>query len=117
MENMKQIISKHSKILTENDQLISTKTANGRPTRCNCRQTETCPLDCQCLNSSTIYQATVTRQDNKKEENCIGLTDNTFKARYKAQTSSFRNENKRYATTLSKYVWSLKDKGMQYSIK
>ena len=117
MENMKQIISKHNKIVTENDQLINIKTANEKQAKCNCRQMEMCPLDGHCLSSGIIYQATVTRQDNKKEENYIGLTDNTFKTRYNAHTSSFRNENKRYATTLSKLIWSLKDKGIQYSIK
>ena len=105
MENMKQIISKHNKIVTENDQLINTKTANERQTKCTFRQIETCSLGGQCLNSGLIYQATVTRQDNKREENYIGLTDNTFKTRYNAHTSSFRNENKRYATTLGKFTW------------
>ena len=114
---MKQIILKHNKIITENDQLINTKTANDRQTKCNCRQIETCPLDGQCLNSGIIYQATVTREDNKKEENYIGLTDNTFKTRYNAHTSSFRNENKRYTTTFSKYIWFVKDKGIKYGVK
>ena len=114
MENMKQIITKHNKVLTENDQLINTKTANERQTRCSCRQIETCPLDGQCLNSGIIYQAAVTRQGNKREENYTGLTDNTFKTRYNAHTSSFRNENKRYATTLSKFIWSLRIK--EYNI-
>ena len=117
MENMKQIISKHNKILNENDQLINTTASNERQTKCNCRQRETCPLDTQCLNSGIIYQATVTRQDNKKQENYIDLTDNTFKTRYNAYTSSFRNKTKRYATTLSKFIWSLNNKGIQYNIK
>ena len=53
----------------------------------------------------------------QKEENYMGLADNTFQTRCNTHTSSFRNDNKRYATTLSKYIWSLRDKGIQYSIK
>ena len=67
--------------------------------------------------SSLIYQATVTRHDNSKEESYIGLTDNTFKTRYNGHTSSFRNEQYRNATTLSNYIWTLKDKNINYSLK
>ena len=56
-------------------------------------------------------------QDNKKEENHIGQTDHTFETRYNGHTSSLRNENKISTTTLSKYIWSRKDKSIQYSVK
>ena len=58
-----------------------------------------------------------TRLQKGRKFYIIFFTDNTFKTRYNAHTSSFRNKNKRYATTLSKFIWSLKDKGIQYSIK
>ena len=58
-----------------------------------------------------------TRHDNNKEESYIGLTDNTFKTRYNGHTSSFRNEQYRNATTLSNYIWTLKDKNINYSLK
>ena len=61
-------------------------------------------------------QATVTRHDNK-EESYIGLTDNTFKTRYNGHTSSFGNEQYRNATTLSNYIWTLKDKNINCSLK
>ena len=41
-----------------------------------------------------------TRQQ-KRRKLCIGLTVNTFKKRYSADTSGFRNENKRYAAQCS----------------
>ena len=53
----------------------------------------------------------------KEEESYIGLTDNTFKTRYNGHTSSFRNEQYRNATTLSNYIWTLKDKNINYSLK
>ena len=114
---------------------------------------EACPVNQKCQTSSLIYQATVTRHDNNKEqlshkrsvpskpempnikpnlpshsalvtrhdnnkeESYIGLTDNTFKTRYNGHTSSFRKEQYRNATTLSNYIWTLKDKNMNYSLK
>ena len=47
---------------------------------CNCQKNKTCPLDGQCQTKSIIYQATVTRHDNNKEETYVGLTENTFKS-------------------------------------
>ena len=84
---------------------------------CNCRIKEACLVNQKCQTSSLIYQATVTRHDNNKEESYIGLTDNTFKTRYNGHTSSFRNEQYRNATTLSNYIWTLKDKNINYSLK
>ena len=112
MPNMKQIISNHNKTILNKDNNTESKTNN-----CNCRIKEACPVNQKCQTSSLIYQATVTRHDNNKEESYIGLTDNTFKTRYNGHTSSFRNEQYRNATTLSKYIWTLKDKSINYSLK
>ena len=112
MPNMKQIISNHNKTILNKDNNTESKTNN-----CNCRIKEACPVNQKCQTSSLIYQATVTRHDNNKEESYIGLTDNTFKTRYNGHTSSFRNEQYRNATTLSNYIWTLKDKNINYSLK
>ena len=87
MPNMKQIISNHNKTILNKDNNTESKTNN-----CNCRIKEACSVNQKCQTSSLIYQATVTRHDNNKEESYIGLTDNTFKTRYNGHTSSFRNE-------------------------
>ena len=84
---------------------------------CNCRVKEKCPVDNKCQTSSLIYQATVTRHDNNKDETYIGLTDNTFKTRYNGHTNSFRHSNYRNSTALSNYIWMLKDKKISYSLK
>ena len=96
MPNMKQIISNHNKTILNKDNNTESKTNN-----CNCRIKEACPVNQKCQTSSLIYQATVTKHDNKKEESYIGLTDNTFKTRYNRHTSIFRNEQYRNATTLT----------------
>ena len=63
-----------------------------------------------------MYQATVTREDNMQKETYVGLTENTFKTRYRNHTLSFRNKKYSNSTELSKYIWDLKDSNVQYSI-
>ena len=110
MPNMNQIISKHNKSITKS------KPNNPVQKDCNCRRGTTCPLNGKCQQKGVIYQATVTRNDDNKKDTYIGLTDNTFKTRYNGHTHSFRNENKRNATTLSQHIWNLKDNSINYSI-
>ena len=87
MPNVKQIISDHNKTTLTKESNTENTTNN-----CNCRVKEKCPVDKKCQTSSLIYQATVTRHDNNKDETYIGLTDNTFKTRYNGHTKSFRHE-------------------------
>ena len=47
----------------------------------------------------------------------IGLCDPTFNLRYRDHVCSFKNEQYKHATELSKYIWSLKDKSIPYNIK
>ena len=82
---------------------------------CNCRVKNNCPLNGKCLNKSVVYKATVTSNNMSKEY--IGLTGNTFKERFNSHSKSFRQKKYRKETELSKYVWSLKDKEINYVIK
>ena len=61
-----------------------------------------------------VYQATVESPMGK--ETYIGLTAYQFKTRFQNHTSSFRNENKRNATELSKHIWSLKETKMDFAV-
>ena len=110
MPNTKQIISAHNKSVLNKQETNEQKL-------CNCRRGNPCPLDRKCLTPNIIYQATVQRDDNNHEETYIGLTENSFKTRYNNHTSSFRNESKRTSTTLSQYIWDLKDNNISYSLK
>ena len=47
----------------------------------------------------------------------LGLCDTSFKLRYRNHTCSFRNERYGNSTELRKYVWSLKDKKVDYQIR
>jgi hypothetical protein len=111
MPNIHQIVSSHNKRLINKPEPNTNINEN-----CNCKRDRQCPLNGNCLTSSVIYQAKVTRHDNQREETYVGLTENTFKSRFNGHTSSFRNEEHRKATTLSEYIWKLKDKNIQHSI-
>ena len=110
MNNVKSIISSHNK------SVIRKSTNSDKDKKnCNCRKPEICPMDGNCNVERIIYQAEVTSQTTK--ETYIGLCDTAFKLRYRNHTSSFRNERYRNAAELSKHVWNLKDKNIQYNIK
>ena len=122
MNNTKQIIENHNKrILTAsiqtipNDSTAVADTINNNKT-CNYRQKNTCPFDGNCLQSSLIYQATITRKDNSTTETYIALTENDFKTRYRNHTASFRHAKHRNSTELSKHIWTLKDNNIEYLI-
>ena len=79
--------------------------------------TETCiPLSGDCLQTSTIYQATVTQRDNDTSETNIGLTENNLKTRYRNHTSSFWHPHSRNSNELSKHNWDFKVNNITHTI-
>ena len=118
MNSTKRIIDNHNKrILTSsqaNDAVTTAATEVNKT--CNCRQKNACPLAGNCLQPCVIYQAAVTRKDNNKKDTYIGLTENTFKTRYRNHTASFRHAKLRNSTELSKHIWTLKDNCIDHFI-
>ena len=95
---MSNIISSHNnKIIKSNDKPRLEKS-------CNCRIKDTCPLSNKCLSKNIIYKATV----KDSNANYIGMTTTEFKARLANHTYSFKNENKKNATSLAQYIWDNK---------
>ena len=77
-------------------------------------------LSNKCITESDVYQATVTIKDkttNRPPQTYVGLTENSFKTRLANHKASFNSFDKRNATELSKYVWELKKKKKNYTIK
>ena len=111
---MQQIITRHNKkILTEHQQ---PQQPADTTRKCNCRKGNQCPMDGSCLSSGIIYQATVSKSDNDRKEIYLGLCDTTFKARLANHTASLKHSQKRHSTTLSHYIWQLKEKNINYNI-
>ena len=82
--------------------------------KCNCRKKQECPMPGKCQTTSLIYQASVKTEE--KTETYVGLTVNSFKKRYSGHKSSFKHNKRRHETTLSKYIWELKDKKVDYTL-
>lgn len=108
-KNMKSIIDSHNKLILANHEKPPDTTR-----KCNCRRPDTCPMEGQCLTKSIIYQATVASQEST--ETYIGSTATEFKSRYNNHSASFRHSNKRSSTELSKHIWSLKDRSINYNL-
>ena len=107
--NMAQIISgKNKKILQE----------EGGETQkiCSCPRTKTCPLGGECLTENLVYQATVSTS-NSDPKTYIGIASTDFKKRLGVHREAFKDQTKTtIQTSLSKYVWDLKNKGSQADI-
>ena len=123
---MKNLIRKHNrKILNRNTKrtptarviqsaipmAIPTPTKNDTP-MCNCQKPANFPLAKKCLTESIVYKAEVTTSTANNQD-----FKGYFKTRYRNHTKSFRHEEYKNNTELSKYVWKLKSENSQYTIK
>ena len=84
---------------------------------CHCRFKNSFPLDNKCLTSQLIYQADVTNNLDNEYKYYLGFAETTCKERYSNHKSSFKSENSKNSTELSKYVWSLRENNKKPSIK
>ena len=108
--NLSKIISGHnSKILSENETHLLEKT-------CNCRRGESCPLEGNCLQTNLVYQATVSH-DGGEDETYIGLSAPPFKNRLANHKKSFKYVKYETETQLSKHIWHVKRKKVNFNIK
>ena len=110
--NMGNIISAHNKKILRksdnNDVLVEPG--------CNCRNEEECPMQNKCLTAESVYRATVSSEDGKRKI-YTGAAATTFKLRYGNHKQSFNNRKYASDSTLSKYIWELKDRGVNFEIK
>ena len=112
MPNLKQVISKHNIKTSNQNRPLTVEQQN--LTGCNCR-VMVCPMRGECKPNKLVYKATVTREDTGETETYTGLTENSFKTRWRVHDSSFKNKHLS-KTELSKYIWKLKDRNIPYQI-
>ena len=112
-KNIKTIIQSHNKSILKRDNDEDTNEH-----KCNCRVRESCPLNGSCLVERSVYQATVTCEDEPEygEKYYIGLAEPKFKKRYANHRTSFANEKYEKETELSKEIWRLKRKNFSPKI-
>ena len=106
LTNMEQKIGVHNaKILSVN--------CTSEPIKCNCRNKELCPIPGECNQLNVVYQAKIITDNETMFY--FGSTEK-FKSRYAQHKSSFNNRPVNH-TTLSSYIWKLKDKNIPYSVE
>ena len=108
--NLDSIIKAHNaKILNKEENSVNDdKTCN-----CICRDQTACPVGNNCLKTTSFIKPL---QYEDKEQNYIGMTENTFKTRYTLHKASFKHSTKRKQTELSYLIWTLKDNGTEYKL-
>ena len=105
LSNMKDKIGVH------NAKILSGNNKNNSAT-CKCRNKANCLIPGECNQTNVVYLAKVHR--DSKAMKYFGSTEN-FKNRYAVHKSSLNNRPACH-TTLSSYVWKLKDQNIPYSI-
>ena len=109
MDNMETIVKQH------NTRVLKTSDTKNNNTKCNCRKKVHCPLNGACFTPSIVYQANVTPR-NRIPRIYIGMTEHDFKTRYWNHNLSFNNRRYSGSSTLSKFVWELKESNTEFSI-
>ena len=75
---------------------------------CNCRVKSEYLLNCQCQVTDIIYICTVLSPDKPNKVH-LRTAEGDFKKRFHNHRKSFNKEDSTNDTTLSKYVWDLKE--------
>ena len=105
--NFASIISRHNKKVTGSNMQLKEK-------GCNCRKPTDCVLKGKCQTSDLVYKCSVLSTNNVKEY--IGLASTTFKQRFSNHKASLAHISNAHKTTLSAYVWDLKEKNAPFSL-
>ena len=82
-----------------------------------CRVKNECPLNGECQNPSVIYRADMVNDSIDEEKFYFGLTDTTFKERYRNHIRDFKHEKYKNSTELAKCFWQLKRDNISFSVK
>ena len=67
------------------------------------------------ISSNLIYETAIKTENTTTFYVCFIST--TLKLRYRSHDASFNNRLKRYSTELLNYIWELKDKNNESSLK
>ena len=95
-----------SKIYKRHNSKI-TPTPCNQLTLCNCRVKEECPMDGKCQTMDADYVCRVTSPEPRKIY--FGLVEGEWKKRYYNHKKSFNRKRYSHETTLSSYLWHLKE--------
>ena len=103
MPNMKNIIQNHNNKILKLERAAKEQPPNAKTCNCNSQNKPNCPLQGNCLAKCVVYEATINTTGQPAKY--IGCTENTFKERFTGHRQTFKDQNKRHSTLLSRYVW------------
>ena len=81
---------------------------NDEHLQCNCRAKYECPLDGKCRAKDTVYKSVPSTSINP-DKVYLGTAEGKFKKRFYNHKKSFKNCGYASDTSLSKYIWEMKD--------
>ena len=110
MPNLQKVIKGHNK------SVLNVKPSEGSGNQCNCIDKTKCPLNGKCLQNSIVYKANVKVVKTGQIHKYIGIFYPPFKTRWLDHNKTFNHDRYRSSTELSKLIWDLKDKNIEYSI-
>ena len=99
--NVKSIINSHNKKLINNENKVVKN--------CNCSKKEECPLEGKCRTEDVIYKCIATTTGHPQKA-YLGTAEGEFKLRFYNHKKSFKDRHYTNETSLSKYMWEMKDK-------
>ena len=99
--NVSQIIKQH------NRNVSNKKEKETNP--CNCRNKNDCPLNGNCKVQSVIYKCTVSATQTFKQHVYLGIAVGNWKQSLFNYRQSFKGKRHKNGTTLSSYLWHLKE--------
>ena len=76
---------------------------------CNCTNKDEWSLNGQCLAQDVLYKCIASTSINP-DKTYLGTPTGVFEKRYNNHTKSFRHKRYSNETTLSKYIWEIKQK-------
>ena len=85
------------------------------PTLCNCRKNTSYALNGECYSKSLVYNDELTC-DNVTKYYYV-LCETTFKTRFSNHKHTFRHQDKRHSTELSKAYWNAIETGKHPNVK
>ena len=95
-----------SKIYKDHNSKITSAPCN-QLTLCNCQVKGECTMDGKCQATDTVYECHVFPPEPQKIY--FGLAEGKWKQRYYNHETSFYHKRYSHETTLSSYVWHLKE--------
>ena len=108
-----------SQLILAHTRKLLNKLSPSKVEPCTCGA-QACPVEGNCKQEGTIYQATVTHKNpttgTQETETNLGLAATTFYKRHQNHKTSFTHQDHMTKSKLLKHIWKLNDSIISYNI-